>query len=143
MCALKSFLQGPDITNILLGVLLRFRQARVAFGADIASIFFQVRLHPRGWNSLRFLCLHDGDLSQPLQDCQMMVHLFGAKYSPVCASYALKRVAKDNATKASSEAVSVMQRAFYVNDCLTSIDSEKAAVNLVTEAKSLSLVVLS
>ena len=109
----------------------------MAFGADIASMFFQVKLHPRDWDSLRFLWWQDGDLSQPLQDYQMMVHLFGAKSSPACANYALKRVAEDNTTKASSEAVSVVKRAFYVDDCLKSVDSEEYAVQLVAEVKSL------
>jgi len=86
----------------------------VAFGADIASMFFQVKLHPRDWDSLRFLWWQDGDLSQPLQDYQMMVHLFGAKFSPACANYALKRVAEDNTTKASSEAVSVVRSMWMI-----------------------------
>jgi len=67
----------------------------------------------------------------------MMVHLFGAKSSPTCENYALKRVAEDNTTKTSSEAVSVVKRAFYVDDCLKSVDSEEIAVHLVTEVKSL------
>jgi len=66
-----------------------------------------------------------------------MVHLFGAKSSPTCENYALKRVAEDNTTKTSSEAVSVVKRAFYVDDCLKSVDSEEIAVHLVTEVKSL------
>ena len=137
-CALnESLLQGPDLTNTLLGVLLRFRQGRMAFGADIASMFFQDKLHPRDWDSLCFLWWQDGDLSQPPQDYQMMVDLFGAKSSPACANCALKRVAEDNATKASSEAVLVIKRAFYVDDCLKSVDSERAAMHLVAEVKSL------
>ena len=40
----KSLLQGPDMTNTLLGVLLRFRQDDIAIMADIESMFYQVKV---------------------------------------------------------------------------------------------------
>jgi len=43
----ENLLQGPDLTNTLLGVLLRFRQGKVAFTGDIKSMFFQVKVDPR------------------------------------------------------------------------------------------------
>ena len=39
-----SLLQGPDLTNSLLDVLLRFREHSVAFTADIEAMFYQVRV---------------------------------------------------------------------------------------------------
>ncbi len=39
-----TLLQGPDWTNSLTGVLLRFRNKRVALSADIREMFLQVRL---------------------------------------------------------------------------------------------------
>ena len=38
----KNFLQGPDTTNSLIGVLLRFRQGRVGLAADVEAMFHQV-----------------------------------------------------------------------------------------------------
>ena len=38
----KHLLQGPDLTNKLVGVLSRFRQEPVAFMADIEAMFLQV-----------------------------------------------------------------------------------------------------
>jgi len=37
-------LQGPDITNQLIGVLLRFREEPVAIMADVQAMFHQVRV---------------------------------------------------------------------------------------------------
>ena len=37
-------LPGPDLTNSLVGVLMRFRQDHVAFMADIETMFHQVRV---------------------------------------------------------------------------------------------------
>ena len=36
--------QGPDLTNSLIGVLLRFRQERIAIQGDIESMFYQVQV---------------------------------------------------------------------------------------------------
>ena len=38
----SELLQGPDLTNSLVGVLMRFRLERVAIMADIESMFYQV-----------------------------------------------------------------------------------------------------
>ena len=40
----KELLQGPDLTNTLLGVLLRFRQGPIAFMTGIEGMFHQVRV---------------------------------------------------------------------------------------------------
>ena len=37
-----QLLQGPDLTNSLVGVLTRFRQEPAAFMADIDATFYQV-----------------------------------------------------------------------------------------------------
>jgi len=60
-------------------------------------------------------------LSQAAADYQMLVHLFGANSSPAYASYALRKVADDNATQASSETVLTVKKNFYVDGCLKSV----------------------
>ena len=39
-----QLLQGPDLTNTLVGVLTRFREEPVALIADIEAMFYQVRV---------------------------------------------------------------------------------------------------
>ena len=70
--------QGPDLTNSLLGVLLRFRQERVAYMTDVEAMFHQVRVPDDDCDLLRFLWWPNGDMEQELQEYQMTVHLFGA-----------------------------------------------------------------
>jgi len=60
----ENFLQGHDLTNTILSVLLRFRQGKVAFTGDIKSMFFQVKVDPRDCDSLRFLWWSSNDLSK-------------------------------------------------------------------------------
>jgi len=126
-------LQGPDLTNGLLGVLLRFRRGRVASSADIKAMYHQVRVDPKDWDALTFLCWPNDDYTLPPADYQMMVHLFGAKSSPACASYALRKITDDNETHASQETLETVRDSFYVDDCLKSVDDVDVAIRLVKE----------
>ena len=133
----KELLQGPDLTNTLLGVLLRFRQGPVALMADIEAMFHQVRVDSEDKDFLRFLWWPNGDTTQPLADFRMTVHLFGAVSSPSCASFALKQTAKDNYEKYSDDVISTVNNNFYVDDCLKSVDSVEQAICLYRDLKEL------
>ncbi|KAL3975057.1 hypothetical protein ACER0C_023683 [Sarotherodon galilaeus] len=133
----KELLQGPDLTNTLVGVLLRFREEPVALMADIESMFYQVNVPERDADLLRFLWWPDGKLEEPMKEYRMMVHLFGATSSPSVASYALRRTAEDHKEEASPEAVQTVLCNFYVDDCLKSVATEKAAVKLVSDLRAL------
>ena len=87
-CAAKGLslndvvLQGPDLANSLVGVLLRFRMEPVALVNDIASMFHQIRVDQKDCDALRFLWWPSGDLNAEPTDHQMLVHLFGSTSSP-------------------------------------------------------------
>lgn len=49
----SQVMQGPDLNNQLLGVLMRFRQREVALMADIETMFHQVRVTPNDRDALR------------------------------------------------------------------------------------------
>ena len=83
----EQLLQGPDLANPLVAVLLRFRQEPIALMADIEAMFHQVRVTPDDSDVLRFLWWPDGDMNRPLEEFQMTVHLFGAVSSPSCANF--------------------------------------------------------
>ncbi|XP_071482839.1 uncharacterized protein, partial [Diadema antillarum] len=54
-------LQGPNLTNGLLGILCRFRQKEVTFMADIKSMFHQFFLAEKDRDLLRFIWWEDGN----------------------------------------------------------------------------------
>ena len=107
--------QGPDLANSLLGVLLRFRQYPIALVADIEGMFNQVKVPPEDSDASRFLWWENNDLESP-SEFQMTSHIFGAKDSPSCANFCLKRAAEDSKGKFSEEAVSALTKDFYVDD---------------------------
>ena len=132
-----ELLQGPDLTNSLVGVLTRFRQESVAFMSDVEAMFHQVRVNPEDRSALQFLWWPDGNLYLEPEELMMTVHLFGAVSSPSCANFALKKTAEDNREDFSTEAVRTVERNFYVDDCLKSVRSEEDAVRLSSELSQL------
>ena len=132
-----QLLQGPDFTNSLVGVLLRFREERVALMADIEKMFHQVRVKPEDCEALRFLWWPGGDIDQDPVDHKMLVHLFGATSSPSCCSYALRKTAEDNQGYFSEKALETVRNNFYVDDCLKSFATTMEAVQLVGELPKL------
>lgn len=129
----EQVLQGPDLTNRLLGVLLRFRREPVALMADIAQMFHQVKVPLKERDVLRYLWWPDGDFDCPPQVYRMTVHLFGGTWSPSCCSFALRHTALENQLSFSPDTVRIVLEDFYVDDCLTSTDSEDKAIVLVGE----------
>ena len=86
----NELFQGPDLTNNLVGVLIRFRQEPVAVMADVQSMFHQVRVPVADRDLLRFLWWPQGDFSKKLEEYRMTEHLFGAVSSPSCVNRDLK-----------------------------------------------------
>nr|XP_054770423.1 uncharacterized protein LOC129278240 [Lytechinus pictus] len=128
-----AVLQGPDLTNNLLGVLLRFRQEYVAIMGDIRAMFHQVRVPCEQRNLLRFLWWPEGDLTQHPKAYRMCVHLFGGTWSPSVCSFALRHTAEEHRADFSSKVLDVVSRNFYVDDCLVSCKTESDAIDLVAK----------
>ena len=132
-----QLLQGPDLTNTLIGVLIRFRQEPVAVMADIQAMFHQVHVSDEHINFLRFLWWPDGDTAESPLEYRMKVHLFGAVSSPSCANYALRRTADDNVQNFPPEVISTVKNNFYVDDCLKSMASEEEALQMIKDLNAL------
>ncbi|XP_034057151.1 uncharacterized protein LOC117536415 [Gymnodraco acuticeps] len=132
-----KLLQGPDLTNSLLGVLTRFRLNSIAVMADIKAMYHQVQVAKQDVDFLRFLWWPRGDLTQPLTEYRMTVHLFGAISSPSCASFALRKTAEDHKADFPVHVTDTIKQNFYVDDCLKSLSSEAEAMSLVTDLTAL------
>ena len=116
----NSLIQRPDLTNLLVGVLTRFREGPVALVADILSMFHQVKVNNEDKNALKFLWWKECDFTKQPDVCRMTVHLFGSQSSPSCASFSLRHTAELFKDQYSARAVKAVQRNFYVDDFLFS-----------------------
>lgn len=126
-----QLLQGPDLTNRLVGVLTRFRQEPVAFMGDIDAMFHQVRVPEGQRDFLRFLWWPEGDLTRDPEEYQMNVHLFGAVSSPSCSNFALRKAADDAEKIVGVETADVLRKNFYVDDCLRSEETDETAIQRI------------
>ncbi|XP_034080736.1 uncharacterized protein LOC117551795 [Gymnodraco acuticeps] len=131
----KELLQGPDLANTLIGVLLGFRQEQIAFMGDIEAMFYQVQVQREHKDFLRFLWWPDGDTENSLEAYRMKVHLFGAVSSPSIANYALRQVAEDNSFKYDEEVTETINSNFYVDDCLKSVATVEQAIKLIRDLR--------
>ena len=128
----EKLLQGPDLTNSLIGVLLRFRKHRIAMMADIEAMFYQVKVPPSQRSFLRFLWWRDGNFDNEPDIFEMTVHIFGALSSPSCSNFALRQAAMDFKSKYGLDVAYSLERNFYVDDLLKSLEDEDQAISLLS-----------
>lgn len=128
---------SPDLLNNLVGVLTRFRSEKIALLADVESMFHKVRVKGEDQSSLRFLWRSHSDPDQPVDTYQMQVHIFGAKSSPCCANYALRRTATDNASSYENTVIQTVLRNFYMDDLLKSVPTTDEAIRLAYQLMDL------
>lgn len=129
---------GPDLTNSLIGVLLKFRKDKVAITADIEQMFFNFYVHGGDRNSLRFLWFKDNNIDNELVEIRMCVHVFGNSPSPAVATFGLRKSACDHQSpKLCNEVCELVNKHFYVDDALVSLPDAKSAVELVKKTQAI------
>ena len=124
----KHLLQGPDQLNSLTGVLTRFRKEKVAFTCDIEQMFHSFYVNPEDRNFLHFLWFENNDLTKPIVQYQMNVHLFGAASSPGVAEFCLHQTAETHRQDFGNITSDFLLRDFYVDDGLKSVPTAEQAL---------------
>lgn len=123
-------LTGPDLLQNLVGILMRFREERIAISADIEEMSSQVGVPDYEQACLRFLWQQSPE--SPPEVYQYVRHIFGAKCAPTCSNYALLRSAKDNKAEFPM-AVLAVKRNFYTDDFFKLVKPTFEAVELQQE----------
>ncbi|XP_020609697.1 uncharacterized protein LOC110048242 [Orbicella faveolata] len=128
----QQLLQGPDLTNRIVGVLSRFRQETVGLIAEIQSMFHKVRVEPKDCDALRFLWWPGGDLSAELVEYRMVKHVFGVTSSPSMVNVCLKKTAMMEEEQ-NTYIANVINRNMYVYDLMKSTETAADAISLANE----------
>jgi len=124
--SLNSFLlKGPDLYKPLPEVLVKFREHRYGFTADIKDMFHKVKVIERDLPSQRFLW-RGMDRTNPPDIYQMQVMVFGAACSPASAHFVKNRNAERFAMALPKAADAIIHK-HYVDDYLDSVDTIEEA----------------
>nr|XP_021336928.1 uncharacterized protein LOC103910029 [Danio rerio]XP_021336929.1 uncharacterized protein LOC103910029 [Danio rerio] len=129
-------LQGPDLINSLHGILIRFRQHPIALTCDVEKMYHQFHVDEPDRDFLRFLWWKNGDITQPVHEFRMKVHLFGAASSSGCANYGLKHLATENGELYPLGSQFLLKN-FYVDDGVISVENVHEAIKVADEARRL------
>ncbi|XP_033119843.1 uncharacterized protein LOC117119135 [Anneissia japonica] len=133
----KTLLSGPDLTNTLLGVLLRFRQDSIAFMADVEQMFHSFLVREDHRDFLRFLWFRDNNPDGDVIEYRMRVHIFGNSPSPAVATFGLRRTAEVGEIEFGADAKSFVDKNFYVDDGLKSLPTDSEAIDLLQRTQTM------
>lgn len=123
-------LRGPDLTNKLIDVLLKFRQYEYAVTADVECMYMQVKIPREDRNALRFLWNINGKIT----DFRMSAHLFGGVWCSSSSTFALRQCTIDFPC---SDAVrDAICHGTYVDDLLKSCKTRSEAIEIALGCKT-------
>ena len=100
-------------------------------------MFYQVKVPVEDRDFLRFYWWENGNVDTEPKEYRMTVRLFGATSSPSCSNYALQNTAKENKDKFDSLVIDTLTKNMYVDDCLSSTDTEESAISLIKNVTEL------
>ncbi|XP_069129320.1 uncharacterized protein [Argopecten irradians] len=124
-------MSGPDLTNSLLGVLMRFRREPIGITADIQQMFYEFRVEEKHRNFLRFFWFKDNNPDLELIEYRMCVHVFGNSPSPAIATYGLRKSAEAVEEIYGKDVSEFVRKDFYVDDGLASFPSAEMAIDVM------------
>ena len=127
--------KGPDLLNNLLGVLIRFRENRIAISGDIRKMYHAVKIDSVDQQTHRFLWRNIEIEREP--DVYVITSVsFGDKPAGNIATLALRKTA-EMGKETYSKAANVIQNSTYVDDIIDSVDSLNEAKELTEDIDEL------
>jgi len=88
-----TLLVGPTVQQDLYSVVLRFRTYQIAFTADIAKMYRQVRIHEDDRKLQRILWRSSTE--EPLRTNELSTVTYGTASAPYLATRCLHQLAED------------------------------------------------
>ncbi|XP_063390141.1 uncharacterized protein LOC134675762 [Cydia fagiglandana] len=120
-----ELLVGPTLLEELRDVIMRWRQNKICFVADIVKMYRQIKVREADTDYQRIL--YRFDPKDEIQDFRMLTVTFGTASAPYLAIRTLKQLAKEE-KDAFPIASEIIDRDFYMDDVLTGFDDVKSAL---------------
>ena len=129
-----NLLSGPNLNNDLRGVLQRFREEKIAFVADIMSMFNNFHITPEFRDMTRFFWFKDNDSNKDIVQFRAVGHVFGCTSSPGVAAYCLKFATHLPYAQTYEKGGQYIRSSMYIDDGLSSAATPEEAVKTLQEA---------
>lgn len=128
--------RGPNLQQDLQSLILKWRQYRYAFTADIEKMFRKIWLNPEDQKYQKIIWRNHH--SQPLKEYQLATVTYGTKAAPFLAMMTLKQLANDERPNyPNSCAPDILENSFYMDDLMHGEHSASNAKQLKTEMMEL------
>ncbi|XP_021959562.1 uncharacterized protein LOC110855462 [Folsomia candida] len=121
---------GPTIQDSLVDIISRFRLHKIAFAADIAKMYRQIRVSPADADMQRILWREDP--SKPVQHYSLSTVTYGTASASFLATRSLKELVIQNKAKF-PRAAEVVLRYSYMDDDLSGEPSLPEALETVQQ----------
>ena len=123
--------KGPDLLNGIFGVVLQFRERKVAVMGDISKMYHRILIPERDQHVHRFLWRNMETDRDP--DIYLKTVLtFGDKPAPAMAQIALRNTAQKNKVDY-PEVAEVLTNNVYMDDICDSVDTAHEARKLIND----------
>ncbi|KAF2884418.1 hypothetical protein ILUMI_21758 [Ignelater luminosus] len=109
---------GPNLIELISSILLRFREKEIGVISDIEKAFLQINITPKDRNVLRFLWWNKNNIIEIY--CHRRV-----------------RIAQEDQFIHMSDTIKKLFSSFYVDNCVTSVDSVEELYQFKEESKIL------
>lgn len=128
--------RGPNLQQDLLSLILKWRQFKFAFTADIEKMFRNIWLHADHQNFQKIIWRDHQ--SQPLKEYKLATVTYGTKAAPFLAMMTLKQLAIDERPNyPNSSAPDILESAMYMDDLMHGAHNMAAAKQIKMEMTNL------
>ncbi|XP_071653126.1 uncharacterized protein [Temnothorax longispinosus] len=118
---------GPNLIEQIPNTLLRFRQGKIGVISDIRKAFLQISISKEDRDVLRFLWWKK-NCSEEIDVFRHKRVVFGVSSSPFLLAgtieYHLEQLLQEVETEEEKMIILQLLKSFYVDNCVTSVDSE-------------------
>ena len=133
--------KGVNLIELVTSSLLHFREDEIGVVADIKKAFLQISLNVNDRNFLRFLWYDKQGNMIMFRHCRVV---FGVSCSPFILGAvlnmhlenALQSLDVDKSGKFSRDNIVKLMRSFYVDNCVTSVNSVEQLSSFINDAKA-------
>ncbi|XP_030039919.2 uncharacterized protein LOC115455415 [Manduca sexta] len=135
-CLNDYLLTGPDLLSSLFGIMLRFRENKVAVTGDIKDMFLRIKIHDEDQDAFRFIWRNSP--KENIKTYVMTSLIFGANFSPFIAQF-IKNKNAQRYVSTLPAAVKAIMNSHYMDDYIDSLPDDESAIKMVKNITNIHL----